>query len=324
MAGARGGTLKEMAKALHIEGSDRDYHPAASKVLRTLGLEPTAGIALPGVQVAVANRLWAADRFQLSADFTKLTESYYNARAETCHFATNTEDERVRPRRRHAQASGRQLLRRDLDVNRLCRCCRRQVRINRWIESQTNQRIKDLLPPGAINAGTSLVLTNAIYFKGDWTHAFDPKQTSTAVRVRPPCAGLGRPKPTQRDRFCHCLRASRQPFYGFGGERDIRLMYQHREFPYKHLGKVAAIELPYGPEPKHGEPQPAGPQLSMLVLLPEDRSPAGLQDAIDVLREPSLKKLSEQMFSVKVKVGRGAHTRASAGGACGSLKTHVT
>jgi len=88
-------------------------------------------------------------------------------------------------------------------------------------------------------------------------------------------------------------------------------MYQHREFPYKHLGKVAAIELPYGPEPKHGEPQPAGPQLSMLVLLPEDRAPAGLQDAIDVLREPSLKKLSEQMYPVKVKVGP-SHPRARA------------
>ena len=37
--------------------------------------------------------------------------------------------------------------------------------INKWVESQTNDKIKELLPKDSINEDTALVLVNAIYFK---------------------------------------------------------------------------------------------------------------------------------------------------------------
>src|SRR6056297_1395393 len=49
--------------------------------------------------------------------------------------------------------------------------------INSFIEEQTNDKIKDLVPTGFINSMTRLVLTNAIYFKGTWEWEFDKSDT---------------------------------------------------------------------------------------------------------------------------------------------------
>ena len=52
-----------------------------------------------------------------------------------------------------------------------------QKAINEWVEEQTNQKIKDLLPDGSVDINTKIVLVNAIYFKDDWNNKFDPKLT---------------------------------------------------------------------------------------------------------------------------------------------------
>jgi serine protease inhibitor len=49
--------------------------------------------------------------------------------------------------------------------------------INSWVEEQTNNRIKDLLPDGSVTPLTRLVLTNAVYFKGQWSDPFDARAT---------------------------------------------------------------------------------------------------------------------------------------------------
>ncbi len=49
--------------------------------------------------------------------------------------------------------------------------------INGWVADQTEQRVEDLLPPGAITVDTRLVLTNAIYFTASWLLEFDPALT---------------------------------------------------------------------------------------------------------------------------------------------------
>jgi serpin B len=53
--------------------------------------------------------------------------------------------------------------------------------INRWVEEQTNDRIKDLLPELKPEEARllRLVLINAIYFKGEWSQPFDAKKTKT-------------------------------------------------------------------------------------------------------------------------------------------------
>src|SRR6185369_1783180 len=52
-----------------------------------------------------------------------------------------------------------------------------RLQINQWIESATNGRIKDLLPPGSTERDTPAVLANALYFKGAWERKFDASFT---------------------------------------------------------------------------------------------------------------------------------------------------
>jgi len=54
-----------------------------------------------------------------------------------------------------------------------------RLHINSWVEEQTNSRIKNLIPKGDIDESTKLVLTNAIYFKGNWATQFDKNMTRT-------------------------------------------------------------------------------------------------------------------------------------------------
>ncbi len=51
------------------------------------------------------------------------------------------------------------------------------MRINDWVSSSTNGNIIDLLSPESITDLTQLVLTNAIYFKGEWLEPFDVERT---------------------------------------------------------------------------------------------------------------------------------------------------
>uniref|UniRef100_A0A673KAG7 Serpin peptidase inhibitor, clade B (ovalbumin), member 1, like 2 n=1 Tax=Sinocyclocheilus rhinocerous TaxID=307959 RepID=A0A673KAG7_9TELE len=49
--------------------------------------------------------------------------------------------------------------------------------INKWVEEQTENKIKDLLKRGVVNELTRLALVNAIYFKGNWMHPFETRNT---------------------------------------------------------------------------------------------------------------------------------------------------
>jgi serpin B len=53
--------------------------------------------------------------------------------------------------------------------------------INRWVSEQTQDKIKNLLPQGAITPLTRLVLANAIYFKAGWLYPFEPALTGDAA-----------------------------------------------------------------------------------------------------------------------------------------------
>lgn len=57
--------------------------------------------------------------------------------------------------------------------------------INQWIEDQTHNKIRNLIPGGALSADTRLVLVNAIYLKAPWKKKFTAESTKPrAFHVR--------------------------------------------------------------------------------------------------------------------------------------------
>ncbi len=87
--------------------------------------------------------------------------------------------------------------------------------INDWVAEQTETRVKDLLPPGALTGDTRLVLTNAIYFKANWLSQFEVEDTVDAA------------------------------FHAPAGERTVPMMKQTLAGDYTEGEGYQAVELPY-------------------------------------------------------------------------------
>jgi serpin B len=103
--------------------------------------------------------------------------------------------------------------------------------INRWVADQTNDRIHDLIPGGALDKTTRLVLANALYLKAPWASDFSENATQP------------------------------EPFFVHGGgPRNIPMMQKRSErFGYAKREGFTVVSLPY-----------AGNDLQFVVLLPDD------------------------------------------------------
>jgi serpin B len=191
-AGARGETAAQMAKTLHFTLPPEKLHPVMGALLRELNTPQE------NYQLSVANALWAQRGSTFLGDFLKLLKTDYGAGINEVDFAGSTETARST--------------------------------INQWVEQKTQDKIKDLLQPGSLRPDTRLVLTNAIYFKGNWLAQFDKAQT--------------------KDEDFHLSPAQ---------TKKAPLMHREGSFRYFHGGGFQILEIPY-----------KGNDLSMLILLPDE------------------------------------------------------
>ncbi len=191
-AGARGHTAAEMTETLHFTLPPGRLHPAMGALLSNLNAAHT------GYQLRVADALWAEKDYTFLDAFLKLNNRDYGAGFNQVDFKGAHEAARLT--------------------------------INQWVEQKTEDKIKDLLLPNDIDPTTRLVLTNAIYFKGDWQTPFRKDQTKDEDFHLSPAQSIKTP-----------------------------LMHRTGGFNYLNGGTFQALEITY----KTGE-------LSMIVFLPND------------------------------------------------------
>ncbi|MEA1925225.1 MAG: serpin family protein [Candidatus Altiarchaeota archaeon] len=192
--GAEGKTAEEMQDVFHFPEEDI-RQPNSARIYNQLNERNK------DYELHTANALWAQQDYRFLDEYSNTTERYYGGGVTNLDFVGETEKSR-------------------------------QI-INGWVEDQTNDKIKDLIPPGQLNPMTRLVLTNAIYFKGTWVYQFDKKDT-------------------------------REMDFKITPDNIIKVPMMHLDnddarFNYAETEELQILELPY-----------RGEEISMLILLPKE------------------------------------------------------
>mgnify|MGYP001604619083 CR=1 FL=1 len=152
-------------------------------------------------ELKTGNALWVQQDYPFLEEYTNSVEKYYGGKAANLDFVTETEKSRQT--------------------------------INAFIEEQTNDKIKDLIPQRVLDEMTRLVLTNAIYFKGTWEWEFDKSDTQEQdFKITP-------------DNIVKTPMMYMKP--------------EKTDFNYADTGELQILELPY-----------KGNDISMLVILPTE------------------------------------------------------
>lgn len=222
--GARGQTADEMQSVFHFPEDDNLRRPAFARIYNEINKRDKE------YKLSTANALWAQKDYKFLEDYTTAVEKYYGGKVTNLDFVGETEKSRKI--------------------------------INSWVEDQTNNKIKDIIPQGAINALTRLVLTNAIYFKGTWIKQFDKKNTRDEdFRISPG-------------------NTVQAPM--------MRLTGKEAKFNYAETEELQLLEMLY-----------EGEELSMLVILPKEDNLTSLEESLDIEKLAEWKNmLREQRVNV--------------------------
>lgn len=210
-AGAEGLTAEQMAAVFHFLENEDQLHSGFNALSQYL--ESLAELDIPEdqgdpFQLNIANSIWGQQDFHFEEDFLDTLALNYGAGLRLLDYVQASEESR-------------------------------QI-INKWVSDQTQEKIQDLIPEGAVTSDTRLVLSNAIYFKATWMEPFEESLTENGN------------------------------FYGLDGEEiEVPMMGlgSDASFAYYQGEGFQAVALPY-----------VGGQVSMLVLIPDEGNFQAFED----------------------------------------------
>jgi len=208
-AGADGETRTEMARVLHLTNDStvpasfaalqHSLEQMSTKTAELVKQSKKFGGPSEPITLNIANRLFAQKGYAFREAFLSLVKQNFGGAFEPIDFVANA-------------AAATQ-------------------RINKWVEDQTHDRIRDLIPAGALDKTTRLVLANALYVKAPWASEFSDNATQP------------------------------EPFHVRGGTPATvpTMRKTDRSFGYSKREGFIAVSLPY-----------VGNDLQFVILLPDD------------------------------------------------------
>ncbi|MBE0411737.1 MAG: serpin family protein, partial [Anaerolineales bacterium] len=214
-AGARGETAEQMAEALSFILAAQQLHPAFNALDLELARRGTEPVDVEGetqpFQLNIANSAWAQDDYPFLEEYLDILALNYGSGIHLVDYMQDAEAAR--------QA------------------------INDWVSEMTEGKIEDLIPEGALDFYTRLVLANAIYFKANWYFPFDEDLTTDGV------------------------------FHLLNGEQVVVDMMSHslpEMMRYTQGNGYQAVQIPY-----------VGGEVAMTVLIPDEGNFSEFEASLD-------------------------------------------
>ncbi len=225
--GAGGDTAGEIQSVFNFLQNDKQRGEAFKKIYNELNKKDAP------YEISTANALFMQKYFSVLPAYKDILTEYYNAEAKSLDF---------------------------------CKASESAEMINAWVSQQTRGRINSIVQPEDLNCDISLILANAIYFKGFWEQKFDKAKTT------------------------------KDDFYVTPGETikvDMMVLeniLQELYFNYMENDLIQMIELPY-----------KGDDLSMFILLPK-KSKSGMEELEKELTTENLSDWQKNLNSAYVWV----------------------
>jgi serpin B len=208
-AGADGETRTEMARVLHLTNDatmpasfaalQHSLEEMSAKTAELIKQSKKFGGPSESITLNIANRLFAQNGYAFREVFLSLVKRNFGGAFEPLDFVANP-------------AAATQ-------------------HINKWVADQTHDRIRDLIPVGALDKTTRLVLTNALYLKAPWASEF----------------------------FANATQPESFLIHGSAPTNVPMMRKTDKHFGYAKHDGYTAVSLPY-----------VGDDLQFLVLLPDD------------------------------------------------------
>lgn len=142
--GASGLTAQEIRRVFYFPENDIERRSSFARIYNKIN----EGASKGNYSLSIANGLWIEKAYGIAQNYNDVIKNYYYGKVTLLDFNKNYEDARII--------------------------------INTSVEEATRGKIVDLLPSGSVSSLTKMVITSAIYFKGDWAKKFDKKYTHDA------------------------------------------------------------------------------------------------------------------------------------------------
>lgn len=140
-SGSKDETLNQLLDFLKSKSSD-ELNSLSSQLVTLIFAD---GSSLGGPRLSFANGVWLDQTLSLKPSFKEIVDNVYKAASNPVDFQTKA-----------VEVTGE---------------------VNLWAEKETSGLVKEILPPGSVDASTRLIFANAVYFKGAWSEKFDASNT---------------------------------------------------------------------------------------------------------------------------------------------------